>query len=111
MLEALKHSTEDRLLRDRARSYIGGIKGDLTRRRKLQELRGLQKLQDGAPSLDFIPTTAAAGYPVNGSGSPVIDLTACNGSVSNEFPVRSQFSNPSSVPLNGHSPSYYGHEH
>lgn len=111
MLEALKHSTEDRLLRDRARSYIGGIKGDLTRRRKLQELRRLQKFQDGTPSLDSIPTTAAAGYPVNGSGSPVIDLTAYNGSVSNEFPVRSQFSNPSSVPLNGHSPSYYGHEH
>jgi chromodomain-helicase-DNA-binding protein 4 len=34
MLEALKNSTEDREIRNLARSYVGGIKGDLARRRR-----------------------------------------------------------------------------
>jgi len=34
MLEALKNSTEDREIRSLARSYVGGIKGDLARRRR-----------------------------------------------------------------------------
>ena len=34
MLEALKNSTEDREIRNLARSYVGGIKRDLARRRR-----------------------------------------------------------------------------
>ena len=93
MLEALKYSSEDRQLKDRARSYIYGIKGDLTRRRKYKEFRKLQELQDGAPFVDPIPT-AADGYPINGSSLSAFKSAADNRPVSQS----------SSDPLNGPSP-------
>lgn len=87
MLEALKYSSENRQLKDRARSYIYGINGDLTRRRKYEEFRKLQELQDGPPFVDPIPT-AADGYPINGSSLSAFKSATDNRPVSQVF-VRS----------------------
>lgn len=95
MLEALKNSTEDREIRNLARSYVGGIKGDLAHRR-----RGLNPNPTPTPTPTIGSKPAALGAlndqqknsihgtvapsPVPGPGvgpgpPPAIDLTRHSG--------------------------------
>lgn len=84
MLEALKDSKEDPALKQQARSYIYGIKGDLARRRKIQESRRLQQTQ-ASEQAHFRANPTHTGFgssPDELQGPPTIDLT------NNADPVR-----------------------
>ncbi|GFF22704.1 chromatin remodeling factor mit1 [Aspergillus lentulus] len=66
MLDALKHSTEDRELIEKAKKYLQGIRGSLAqRRRKLASRATASQASNGVPGTTNTDST----------GSPVIDLT------------------------------------
>lgn len=93
MLDALKNSNEDPALKQQARSYIYGIKGDIARRRKVQESRQLQQLQ-ASEQTHFRADPADPGFgssPDELQGPATVDLS------DNGFPVRL-----SSAAFNGH---------
>jgi hypothetical protein len=66
MLDALKHSTEDRELIEKAKKYLQGIRGSLAQRR-----RNLASRAAASQDINGVPGTTNTGS----TGSPVIDLT------------------------------------
>jgi hypothetical protein len=66
MLDALKHSTEDRELIEKAKKYLQGIRGSLAQRR-----RNLASMAAASQDINGVPGTTNTGS----TGSPVIDLT------------------------------------
>jgi hypothetical protein len=66
MLDALKHSTEDRELIEKAKKYLQGIRGSLAQRR-----RNLASRAAASQASNGVPGTTNTGS----TGSPVIDLT------------------------------------
>ncbi|GFF27782.1 chromatin remodeling factor mit1 [Aspergillus udagawae] len=66
MLDALKHSTEDRELIEKAKKYLQGIRGSLAQRRRILASRAAE-----SHASNGVPGTTNTG-PI---GSPVFDLT------------------------------------
>ncbi|RHZ48960.1 putative chromatin remodeling complex subunit (Chd3) [Aspergillus thermomutatus] len=66
MLDALKHSTEDRELIEKAKKYLQGIRGSLAQRRRILASRAA-----ASPASNGVPGTTSTGP----TGSPVIELT------------------------------------
>ncbi|PYH90192.1 hypothetical protein BO71DRAFT_444079 [Aspergillus ellipticus CBS 707.79] len=74
MLEALKHSTEDREIIQLAKKYLSGIRGDLAQRKRKQASKAASSLTNNGPP----STTQAASGPVMNApvtNSAVVDLT------------------------------------
>jgi chromodomain-helicase-DNA-binding protein 4 len=73
MLDALKHSTEDREIIEKAKKYLQGIRGSLAQYRRKMASRAAAQASNGVPGTTSTgPAVTPAGPP---TGPPVIDLT------------------------------------